>query len=89
MPRGQADATTAPPRAREDVVIKKMDFSCIESRAHLSLSDMLRQVGCTLVNPVAELAKESQVIYFYNKFGQCPSAEDVAALPKVTKAVDT
>jgi len=72
----------------EDVKIVKLDFSCIEERQSLSVADVFRQIGKTLRNPVSELAKESQVIHYYNKLGQCPTPEDIRKLEVITSRVD-
>lgn len=80
--------TTTPPPVPDDVKIEKMDFSCIEERQNLSTSDVLRQIGRTLSNPISELAKESQVIDYYNKYHLCPPREERNKLLLITSAVD-
>ncbi|QJU42295.1 hypothetical protein [Serratia marcescens] len=69
--------TTPPLPLTDDVKIEKMDFSCIEERQRLSIADTFRQIGKTLINPINELAMESQVIHFYNNYHQYPSNDDI------------
>lgn len=71
------------------VKIEKLNFSCIEERQHLSLADVFRQIGITFKNPINELAKESQVIHYYNKFGRCPTEEDIKKLEAITSRIDS
>lgn len=80
--------TTTPSPVPDDVKIEKLDFSCIEERQNLSISDVFRQIGKTLSNPVSELAKESQVIHYYNKYHLCPTQEEMDHLLSITSAVD-
>ena len=74
--------------APEDVKIEKLDYSCIEERQDLSLTQILRQIGKTLQNPITELAKESQVINYYNNLGRCPTKGDVEKIEHITMFVD-
>lgn len=80
--------TTTPSSVPDDVKIEKLDFSCIEERQNLSISDVFRQIGKTLSNPVSELAKESQVIHYYNNYHRCPTPEEMNNLLSITSAVD-
>ncbi|WP_324030864.1 hypothetical protein GC087_25550 (plasmid) [Pantoea sp. JZ2] len=81
--------TTTEPTPKDDsVVAEKIDLSCIDRRNNLSIADMFRQIGNTLKNPVSELAKESQVIHYYNKFNRCPSEKELNRIIKVTTIVD-
>lgn len=80
--------TTTSTPAPDDVKIEKLDFSCVEERQNLSISDIFRQIGKTLSNPVSELAKESQVIHYYNNHHRCPTSEERANLLSITSAVD-
>ncbi len=80
--------TTTPSPVPDDVKIEKLDFSCIEERQNLSISDVFRQIGKTLSNPVSELAKESQVIHYYNNYHRCPTPEEMSNLLSITSAVD-
>ncbi len=80
--------TTTPSPVPNDVKIEKLDFSCIEERQDLSISDVLRQIGKTFSNPISELAKESQVIAYYNKYHRCPTLEERNNLVSITSAVD-
>ncbi|TCV99823.1 membrane-targeted effector domain-containing toxin [Biostraticola tofi] len=72
----------------EDVGIELLDFSCMAQRQNLSLAQVLRQIGKTLANPVLELAREAQIVHFFNRFGRCPSAEDINHLIFITSKVD-
>ncbi len=83
-----APKTTTPSAVPDDVKIEKQDFSCIEGRQNLSISDVFRQIGKTLSNPVRELAKESQVIHYYNNYHRCPTPEEMNNLLSITSAVD-
>lgn len=80
--------TTTPSSVPDDVKIEKLDFSCIEERQNLSISDVFRQIGKTLSNPVSELTKESQVIHYYNNYHRCPTPEEMSNLLSITSAVD-
>ncbi|CAX55034.1 ADP-ribosyltransferase [Erwinia pyrifoliae] len=71
-----------------DVKIGKLDFSCLEERRTLTLADIFRQIGNTLLNPIEELAKESQVIDYYNSLRRCPDDEEIKFLSAVTSKVD-
>ncbi|CAO96244.1 hypothetical protein [Erwinia tasmaniensis] len=71
-----------------DVKVEKLDSSCLMQRETLSLADIFRQIGNTMMNPVAELAKESQVIDYYHSLGRCPDDEDIKFLSEVTGKVD-
>ncbi|MBE5254406.1 hypothetical protein [Mixta mediterraneensis] len=83
----QKETTTLPP-VRDDVKIEKMDFSCIEERSNLSITDIFRQIGKTFKNPISELAKESQVIHYVNNYNRCPTPEEVNKLVSLTSFVD-
>lgn len=48
----------------------------------------MRQIGKTLKNPVSPLAEESQVIYFYQNVGRCPSEDEAEKLSNITHKVD-
>ncbi|WP_168429163.1 ADP-ribosyltransferase [Erwinia amylovora] len=71
-----------------DVQIAKLDFSCLDERQTLTLADIFRQIGNTLLNPVEELAKEVQVIDYYNSLGRCPDGDEIKFLSSVTSKVD-
>ncbi|MEI3775393.1 hypothetical protein [Pectobacterium brasiliense] len=79
---------TTPPPVPNDVKIKSLDSSCIEERQNLSISDVFRQIGKTLSNPISELAKESQVIHYYNNNYQCPTTEEMTNLLAINSVVD-
>ncbi|MGL9773483.1 MAG: hypothetical protein ACR5LG_04840 [Sodalis sp. (in: enterobacteria)] len=79
--------TTAAP-VPDEVKKVKLDFSCFEQRETLTAADILRQIGKTLKNPVAALAEESQIIYFYQHVGRCPTEGEVAKLANITDKVD-
>ncbi len=50
-----------------EVVKRKMfDFSCIEQRDHMSLSEFFKIMGRSLRNPVASLGEEIQIVHFHN-----------------------
>ncbi|WP_165911744.1 ADP-ribosyltransferase [Biostraticola tofi] len=70
------------------VKIEKIDFSCIEERHSLTLAQVFRRIGLTLKNPISELARESQVINYYHKFGRCPSESDINKLSLITSRID-
>ncbi|CAK8738516.1 hypothetical protein SODG_002122 [Sodalis praecaptivus] len=72
----------------DEVKKVKLDFSCFEQRQTLTAAGILRQIGKTLKNPVSALAEESQVIYFYQNVGRCPSEDEVEKLSNITHKVD-
>jgi len=74
----------------DDVKIEKLfDFSCIEARNDMSITDKIRAVGAALAKPVTSLAKEIQVIYSHNIEGKgCPDAQAVADLQYITEPID-
>lgn len=80
--------TTTPPPEPDDVKTVKLDSSCFEKRQNLSRPDVFRQIGETLRNPVSELAKESQVIHYYNNNYGCPTPEERVNLLSITSKVD-
>ncbi|WP_091903892.1 hypothetical protein [Chitinasiproducens palmae] len=83
-----ATSTPPPSTASDDVVAIKLDWSCVEKRAHLSFADVLRQIGRTLQNPFSALAEEAQVVYFYENLGRCPTPEEAGRLAGIFGAVD-
>ncbi len=83
----QPKTTTSSP-VPDDVKIEKLDFSCIEERQNLSISNVFRQIGKSLSNPVSELAKESQVIHYYNNHHRCPTQKEISNLLSITSTVD-
>jgi len=80
--------TTTHPPVSDDVKIEKRDFSCIEDRQHLTYSDVFRKVGETFSNPVGELAKEAQVINYYNNYKRCPTPKEIKNIQSITSVVD-
>ncbi|MGL6000540.1 MAG: scabin-related ADP-ribosyltransferase [Plesiomonas sp.] len=80
--------TTTPSFVPDDVKQQSLDFSCVEKRQSLSISDVFRQIGKTLSNPVSEFANEYQVINFYNYYHRCPTQEEMKNLLSITSVVD-
>lgn len=77
--------TETPPNI--EVLIEKIDHSCIIERSNLKFSGVLRKIGKTMSNPILEMVRESQIVYFYNKYGRCPKeAESEHALQAAQKA---
>ncbi|CCG87833.1 ADP-ribosyltransferase [Erwinia piriflorinigrans] len=72
----------------EDIKRVKMDFSCIEERETLTAADILRKIGNTLLSPVEELARESQVIDYMDNMRRCPNDEEIKSLSVITRKVD-
>ncbi|MBT9433153.1 hypothetical protein JZM24_15390 [Candidatus Sodalis endolongispinus] len=81
-------STTTVAPIPDEVKKVKLDFSCFEQRQTLTVADILRQIGKTLKNPVSALAEESQIIYFYQHVGRCPTEGEVARLANITNKVD-
>lgn len=78
------------PPAINDVTVEKIDFSCAKQRERLSLSQIIRQVGKTLENPIKELAQESQVIHYFNTLRQgCVPETDRKKLNAITQRADS
>lgn len=82
-----AAATAADPQ-QDEVTAVRIDTACIEQRADISLSDVLRKIADTLAHPVTELARESQVLLTYMAGGGCPSAESAEKISSVTSVID-
>ncbi|CCG87834.1 ADP-ribosyltransferase [Erwinia piriflorinigrans] len=72
----------------DDVKIVMKDFSCIKERETLTAVDIFRKIGSTLLSPVEELARESQVINYLNNIGHCPNEEEMKFLSEITSKVD-
>lgn len=85
-PPAKSTTTTQPPA--DDVIAERIDLTCVEKRQNVSIGDMLRQIGKTLSYPISELAKESQVVIFYEKFKKCPTEKDIKALESITLGID-
>lgn len=83
---GSKDVPASPPL--DEPKIEKMDFSCIEERTSITWEIAFRQIGKTLKDPLNELAKESQVIYYYNNYEKCPEKADVDKLSYVMERID-
>lgn len=84
----QPPSTTTLAPIPDEVKKVKLDFSCFEQRQTLTIADIVRQIGKTLKNPVSALAEESQIIYFYQHVGRCPTAGEVDRLASITNKVD-
>ncbi|ATZ12083.1 ADP-ribosyltransferase [Erwinia amylovora] len=82
------EATTTEKLLTDDVKRVKIGYSCLEERQSLKLSDILRQIGNTLSNPVEALAHESMIIAYYNKLGRCPDDLAIQHLATITSRVD-
>lgn len=76
-------------REHDDVSIEQLAISCVEERQQQSLADVLREIGQTLSYPVTELAKEAQVLLYYERYHQCPSEKDVEKLEFIASGIDT
>lgn len=82
-------ATTTTPSYPDDVKIERIDLTCVEERETLSLSKILRKIGKTLSYPLTELAKETQVIVYYEKLRRCPTEKEIKELEFIAIRVDS
>lgn len=76
------------PSYHNDVIIKKIEHPCVDERNDLSIAMVLRKIGETLSNPVVEMARESQIVYFYNKHGRCPQENETQNLLLTSQRID-
>jgi hypothetical protein len=76
--------------APDDVkIVKLYDFSCVDEREDLSFSEIIRQIGKTLKNPISSLAEESQVIHSHGILNKgCPDINERKNLLHVTNILD-
>lgn len=71
-----------------DAIIEKLDYECVNKRENLSISKIIRKMGETISNPILEMTRESQILYFYNKYGRCPREDESEILLSTSQAID-
>lgn len=78
-----------PRRTHRDYILKKkIDFSCIEKRDHLTFADIIKVIGETLQNPVSRMAEESLVAYYVEMYRSCPLPQEVADVEAIAGDID-
>ncbi|MFZ4214605.1 hypothetical protein ACOZB2_24705 [Pantoea endophytica] len=70
-----------------DILVEKIDFSCIEEMNNLTVADIFRQIGKTLSSPIKELVKDIEVLH-YSRYGRCPTAGENERIISIASGVD-
>lgn len=82
-----ATKTTSSP-STDSVIIKKIDYSCIEERASPSIIDSINKVADTLDSTLTQTVAELHVLINYLRNMPCSNAREKKQLTEITTMLD-